>query len=93
VGRLARAAFLSLLQLVVLVALVFLPDVAQVVGTIFLLAMIPFLFVWGRVQADLAMNPLLDDVERTRWRIAVWCIPGAVALYWLRYVRPRRLVD
>ncbi|HEX8122270.1 MAG TPA: hypothetical protein VF549_13495 [Solirubrobacteraceae bacterium] len=92
-GRLARAALFSLLQLAAVLVAFFLPGVAKAAALVLVVAAVPFVFVWGRVQADLAMNPMLDEVERNRWRIAIWSVPGAVALYWLRYVRPRRLPD
>ncbi len=90
-GRLARAAAFSLLQLLAVVAVVFGPVAASVAGLVVLAASLPVVFTWGHVQADVAMNGALDEVERNRWRIAVWCVPGAVALYWLRHVRPRAI--
>jgi hypothetical protein len=42
----------------------------------------------GHLQAEVALNPYLDAVGRTRWRMALVCVPGAVALYWVLHVRP-----
>jgi hypothetical protein len=41
----------------------------------------------GPFRADVALNESLDEDERRRWRIALWVVPWAVALYWHRYVR------
>ncbi len=35
------------------------------------------------------MNPALDEVDRNRWRIAVWCLPWSMTAYWHRHVRER----
>ncbi len=89
-GRLTRYAAYSLLQLGAVIAVVVGPVPAQLAGAVVLVASIPVVLAWGHVQADVALNPLLDDVSRSWWRIAIWCVPGAVALYWLLHVRPRR---
>lgn len=89
-GRLARYAAYSVLQLAVVVAVVAGVVPAEVGGLAVLVASIPVAFGWGHVQADVALNPAFDDRARSRWRVGVWCVPGAVALYWLLHVRPRR---
>ena len=89
-GRLTRYALFSLFQLIVVLAVVLGPVPAEVGGLAVLAASVPVALAWGHVQADVALNPLLDDGARSRWRIAIWCVPGAVALYWLRHVRPRQ---
>ena len=90
-GRLARAAAFSLFQVLMVLAVVLGPLDAGLAGLVVLAASVPVALTWGHVQADVAMNPLLDEVERNRWRIATWCVPGSIALYWLRYVRPRAI--
>jgi hypothetical protein len=90
-GRLARAAAFSLFQLVVVLAVVAGAVDAGLAGAVVLVASVPVALTWGHVHADVALNGALDDVARRRWRIAVWCVPGAVALYWMLYVRPRRI--
>lgn len=92
-GRLTRYAAYSLFQLIVVLAVVAGPVPAELAGVVVIVASVPVALAWGHVQADVAMNPALDDVERRRWRIAIWCVPGAVAVYWLRHVRPRRAFD
>ena len=88
-GRLTRYAAYSVFQLVVVLCVVAGLIPAEVGGLAVIAASVPVAFGWGHVQADVALNPLLDAPARSRWRIAIWCVPGAVALYWLRYVRPR----
>ena len=56
-----------------------------------LVAALPFLFAWGHFQADVTLNPELDEPARTRWRNALWCLPWSIALYWQAHVRPRRV--
>ena len=90
-GRLTRYAAFSLFQLIVVLVVVAAPVASEIAGTVVLAASVPVALAWGHVQADVAMNPLLDDVARNRWRIAVWCVPGSVALYWLLYVRSRAI--
>jgi hypothetical protein len=53
---------------------------------------VPLVLSLGYVQADIALNPELDEVSRTRWRVAVWCLPWAVAVYWFAHVRSRAAV-
>jgi hypothetical protein len=52
-----------------------------------LLASLAIYVAIGPFQADVALNESLDEAERRRWRIALWIVPWAVALYWHRYVR------
>ncbi len=89
-GRLERYAAFSLLQLIGLLVVVVAAGAAEIVGLALLAASLPVVFGWGHVQADIAFNEQIDDVQRNRWRIAVWIVPGAIALYWLLYVRSRR---
>jgi hypothetical protein len=56
-------------------------------GLAVLAASLPLLFALGLFQADVAMNPSLDEVARGHWRIALWLVPWSIALYWLWYVR------
>ena len=89
-GRLTRSAAFSLFQLLVVLLVVLGPVPVETASVVVLAASLPVALDWGHVHADIALNPLLDAGRRSRWRIAVWCVPGAVAWYWLRYVRPRR---
>lgn len=61
----------------------------SIAGLVVLVASVPLLFAWGAFQADLAMNAPVDEVARSRWRIALYLLPWSVTVYWLRYVRPR----
>jgi len=56
-------------------------------GVVVLVAFLPLLLAWGTFQADIALNPALDEVDRTRWRIALWCLPWSMTAYWYRHVR------
>jgi hypothetical protein len=89
-ARLTRYAGLAVVHLVVVVAALSGALGAGSAGLLILLASVPFLFAWGAFQADVATNPALDEVERGRWRIALWVVPWAMTLYWLRYVRDAR---
>jgi hypothetical protein len=51
---------------------------------------LPFLFAWGHYHVDLATNAGIREPERDRWRILFYLLPWSMALYWLRWVRPRR---
>jgi hypothetical protein len=56
---------------------------------LFVLAVLPAFWAFGTFQADIALNPYLDEAERARWRIILACVPGGQALYFVRHVRPR----
>jgi hypothetical protein len=90
--RLTRyAAFTAVHAVVVLVLAWRGPDLADA-GTVVLAgASLPLAWAWGSFQADVALNPLLDERERSRWRIVLACVPWSIAIYWLREVRGRRL--
>jgi hypothetical protein len=62
------------------------PHVSALAG---LAAALPLLLAWGPYQAHLMFNPDLDELERRRWRIAMWLLPWVIALYWRRHVRVR----
>jgi hypothetical protein len=89
--RLTRYAALSALHLLLVVSLM----IARVPGAeaalIVFVASPVLLLAWGPFQADIELNSELDVLERGRWRVAMWLLPWAAALYWLRHVRPRRL--
>ena len=55
-----------------------------------LVVSVPLFFAWGRYQADVALNPLLEERDRARWRTLLWLVPWSMTLYWHRFVRPRR---
>jgi hypothetical protein len=88
--RATRYALLSALQAVALVATTAGPASAPAAVALVLLA-IPLIWSWGFFFADVAMNEGLDERERLWWRVAFCVVPGAIALYWHRQVRPFRL--
>jgi len=53
------------------------------------------LLIWptGHYQADVSLNPALDEIDRRRWRIALWCLLWSMTLYWLLHVRSQRAFD
>ena len=88
-GRLERYAAWSVVQLVAVVAVVVAPVEEGIASIVVLAVTLPLVWAWGRYHADLALNAALDEAERNRWRLAIWFVPGAIALYWVRHVRPR----
>ncbi|WP_205698751.1 hypothetical protein [Conexibacter sp. SYSU D00693] len=44
----------------------------------------------GLLQADLEVNPAVDDRARRCWRVAAGCGLPVLPAYWLVHVRPRR---
>jgi hypothetical protein len=83
--RMRRYAWWSLVQLtLVVVAFATWWDGAAFAAV---LATLPIFWAWGHVQADVALNPLLDGRDRRRWRILLACLPGAMAVYCYRQVR------
>jgi hypothetical protein len=85
--RLRRYAGFSLVQLVV-VAFVGGSDVSPAYATtVVLITSAPVFWAWGAFQADVAMNPRLQEGDRRRWRILLACLPGSMAFYWFRHVR------
>lgn len=48
---------------------------------------LPLLPAIGPFQAEVALNPVLDEDGRRRWRIALYVLPWSMTLYWQRYVR------
>ena len=91
-SRMRRYAVLSALHLVV-VAAALAGLAGPNAGLVVLATSVPLLLAWGPFHADIAMNPALDDVARTRWRVLVWCLPWSMAAYWHLYIRPRRVFD
>ena len=87
--RMTRYAGFSLVQVVIVAAVVLAGVEAGLVGVIVLATAVPLVWAWGLYQADVALNPLLDEAGRTQWRMAVWFVPGSMALYWWRHVRGR----
>jgi hypothetical protein len=85
--RLRRAAACSGLQLVSGVLVLLAGPVAGPAAVGFVVATLLSFGAWGAFQAELALNPELDDRDRARWRMALACVPGAMALYWRRHVR------
>jgi hypothetical protein len=91
-SRLARYALFSALHGLVAVTAA-LGAFGAAAGPVVLALSLPLVFAWGAFQADVAINPELDDTERRRWRIVLWCAPWSMTVYWLRHVRPRGAVD
>jgi hypothetical protein len=83
--RWARYVAGSLLQVALLVPVLIMPGTLTA-ALLILVAVLLFLSL-GPVQAHIALSPDLDDAERARWRVLVATVPGAVAAYWVLYVR------
>jgi len=84
--RLTRLAIFAVADLAVI--LVALATPGSAVSFAFLtIASVAIYVGIGPYQADLALNASLDDDERRRWRIALYVVPWAMALYWHRFVR------
>jgi steroid 5-alpha reductase family enzyme len=81
--RLTRFAALSVVDLVALAVAATLPGWDAGVTLIWLL-LLPAI---GPFQAEVALNPTLDEDDRRRWRIALYVVPWSMTLYWHRYVR------
>jgi hypothetical protein len=62
--------------------------IAAFAGAVLVVSVLLSFWGWGHMQAELALNPYLDEVRRARWRMLLACVPGAIALYWLLHVRP-----
>jgi hypothetical protein len=61
---------------------------SPVVSLVFLVVTLPiFYLAIGPYQADVALNPNLDESGRRWWRIALFLFPPVMVLYWHRYVR------
>ena len=83
--RLTRLAYFAIVNLVAVLIAVALPGIVAL-GFV-LLSSVAIYVAIGPFQADVALNESLDEAERRRWRIALYLVPWAVALYWHRYVR------
>jgi hypothetical protein len=88
--KLTRYAVVAVLNGTVFVLAVFGPIPWEAVSLIVLLL---WLWAWGQYQADISLNPNLDDAARLRWRIALGVTPYAIVVYWLLQVRRRRAFD
>lgn len=84
--RWQRYAACSALQVLLLLPVFAGVPTAVQVALIVVAYVIAF-WAWGHVQAEIAFNPDFGDAERARWRITLACVPGAIAAYWLLYVR------
>jgi hypothetical protein len=83
--RLTRLALFAVVDLAVILVALALPGF--VAWAFVAVASLAIYIGIGPYQADLALNASLDEVERRRWRIALYLVPWAMALYWHRYVR------
>ena len=86
--RLTRFAAYAVVHLALGVLLLAGPLPQDIGWLVFIVVTIPLISAWGPSQADVAMNPALGEGTRTRWRIALWCVPLSMTLYWHGYVRP-----
>jgi hypothetical protein len=82
--RLTRFAALSVADLVALAVAAALPGWG---GAGLILVWLLLLPAIGPFQAEVALNPALDEDDRRRWRIALYVLPWSMTLYWHRYVR------
>ncbi|MCW2993986.1 MAG: hypothetical protein JWQ18_1481 [Conexibacter sp.] len=48
---------------------------------------LPMFWACGPFQADVSLNTALDERDRVWWRIALYLVPGAMALYWHWHLR------
>jgi hypothetical protein len=85
--RFRRYAIVSAVQLLVCVALSVTRPADIITLALGVAVAVPALWAWWHAHADLSVNPDLDDVGRTRWRLSFAFVPGAIAAYWLLYVR------
>jgi hypothetical protein len=83
--RLTHLAVFAVVNLAAILIGLALPGAVAV--AVVLLASLAIYIAIGPFQADVALNESLDEDERRRWRIALYLVPWAVALYWHRYVR------
>ncbi len=86
--RLTRYAAFATAHSVVLLASA--AGLGPIGWTIAAVTSLGFLWAWGHYHADLAINPQVDELQRNRWRIALYLLPWSMTLYWFIYVRPRR---
>jgi hypothetical protein len=85
--RLRRYAGFSVVQLLVALVVV-VGDLRSGYAVPALLgASLPVFWAWGPYQADVTMNPHLQDSDRAQWRIMLACLPGSMAVYWHRHIR------
>ena len=59
-------------------------------SVVLLVVSLPLMWAWGQFQADVALNPWIDEPSRSRWRIALACLPWSMTVYWACQVRTRR---
>jgi hypothetical protein len=85
--RLTRLATLAVVNLCVVLVAIALPGWIGI--ALVLVASVPIYVAIGPFQADLALNDGLTELERTRWRIALYLVPWSMALYWHHHVRRR----
>ena len=83
--RLTRYAVWSVVSL--LVALAVTAASPESLWLIPIVMGLPLLPAIGPFQAEVALNPVLDDEGRRRWRIVLYVLPWSMTLYWHRYVR------
>jgi hypothetical protein len=83
--RLTRLAVFAVVDLAVILVALALPGF--VAWAFVAIASLAIYVGIGPYQADLVLNDAVDEVERQRWRIALYLVPWSMALYWHRYVR------
>jgi hypothetical protein len=85
--RLRRYALCSAVDAVAFLVALVGAVVTPVAGTVAVGLAVAMFWAWGPFQAEIALNPRFDDVDRRRWRLLVF-VPGALAVYWHRHLRP-----
>ena len=81
--RLTRYAVISALHFLLVVA-----AIVQLLGhwawapSLTVSALVMLVWSSGHFQTDVALNPALDELDRRRWRIALWCLLWTMTLYW-----------
>jgi hypothetical protein len=86
-ARLTRYAAYTVVHLAITLVLLVGVVAPEQAALVLVLVSAPLLPAWGAFQGDVATNPDLDEVERSRWRIGLWLLPWSMALYWYRHVR------
>jgi hypothetical protein len=85
--RLTRYALITGVSVPTAVIWMLSPVASPAVALLYLIALPAWYLAIGPYQADIAMNPVLDETARRWWRIALFLVPGAMSVYWHRYVR------
>jgi hypothetical protein len=63
------------------------PDTMAATALCVFVALLLLFLAVGPYQAEVALNPTLDEAARRWWRIVLFLFPWSIAIYWHRYVR------